>query len=154
MKLLPLILAALLLIACAWYAWQVFTPAKKGAQVVIAGRVTYDIEIAQSAMAKAQGLGGRESMPEHQGMLFPFDTDEVRYFWMGGMLMPLDVVWARDGKIIGLQANIPHPGANNGETARFQSPEPADMVLELNAGQIAKHGLKIGDSLDVISTFR
>lgn len=154
MKWTSIILAVIILLATAWYAWQVFTPAKKGAQVVIAGRVTYDIEIAESAMAKAQGLGGRESMPENQGMLFPFDTEEVRYFWMGGMLMPLDVVWARDGKIIGLQADIPHAKANNGETVRFQSPEPADMVLELNAGQIAKQGLKVGDSLDVIGTFR
>lgn len=124
--------------------------------VTIDGRVTYKVDVAESTVAKAKGLSGRASLASDAGMLFIFGDDAVRYFWMQGMLIPLDVVWIRDGRIIGLQANIPHPEANKGQIMSFQSPEAADMVLELNAGDIAKQGLAIGQavSIDKISDSR
>lgn len=144
-----LTLAALLLVGMLVYAKFAFSKAKPGSIVVIDGRAQYQVEVAESAVAKARGLSYRESLASDTGMLFVFSQAETRYFWMNAMHFPLDVVWIRDGLIVGLQENIPHPEANNGETARFESPEPADMVLEVNAGEISKQGIKTGQRIEV-----
>ncbi len=149
MKWASLSLALILFVAVLIYARSVFSRAKPGSTVVIDGRVQYNVEVAESAAAKAKGLSYRDSLAPDAGMLFVFSEPEIRYFWMNGMRIPLDVLWIRDGVVVGLQENIPHPAANNGETARFQSPEPADMVLEIRAGEIAQQGIKAGDSIEL-----
>lgn len=119
----------------------------KQATVSIGGRAHYRVDIADTVLSTARGLSGRARLEADQGMLFIFPQAEPRYFWMNEMLFPLDVLWIREGKVVGLQEDIPHPAANGGAIARFQSPEPADMVLEIHAGEIAKQGIMVGDEV-------
>lgn len=142
-----LLLALAIIVVLAAYVW--YSSRTKSSTITIDNRVTYTVDVAESTVAKAKGLSGRPSLAPNTGMLFIFNDEAIRYFWMHDMLMPLDVVWIRDGKIIGLQANIPHPAANNGQTASFQSPGAADMVLEINAGDIAKQGLSVGMAVSI-----
>ncbi len=144
-----LALVAIIVVGIAALAFLFLSSRTKAATITIDGRVTYNIDIATSTVAKAKGLSGRESLSPDAGMLFTFNDMTTRHFWMQGMLIPLDVLWIREGKIIGLQANIPHPAANNGQIATFQSPEPADQVLEINAGDIAKHGFAVGQAVSI-----
>ena len=142
-------LLVIALIAAATMAYVFLSSRTKSSTLSIDGRITYKIDIASTAMAQAKGLSGREMLADDAGMLFVFGSAAPRYFWMHDMLIPLDVLWIRDGHIIGLQANIPHPAANNGQTATFQSNDPADMALEINAGDIAKHGLSVGQAVSI-----
>ena len=116
-------------------------------RVRIAGHTEYQVDVATSLIAQAQGLSGRATMPEHTGMLFVFSQAAPRYFWMKDMNFALDFVWIRDGKVVGLNENIQPPSATKGKIDRINSNEPADQVLEINAGQIAKQGIKIGDTV-------
>ena len=83
-------------------------------------------------------------------MLFVFSEPHIQRFWMKDMNFPLDIIWIRDFKVIGLEENVPQPANNDGKTARMNSPEPADMVLEVNAGEVAKYGISAGDMVQLV----
>lgn len=141
-----LVLAGLfLLVMGAFYFVKVKTPPK--AVIVIGGGARYDVDVARDAVSQARGLSGREPLNETEGMLFVFTQPLPRSFWMNDMLFPLDFVWIRDMQVIGVAENIPHPAANNGEVYRLGSPEPADMVLEIKAGEVKAKGIRAGDAI-------
>jgi uncharacterized membrane protein (UPF0127 family) len=112
--------------------------------VIIDGRVTITVEVARSAREQAKGLGGRSSLPKGEGMLFPFDAAEHRTFWMKGMLIPLDILWIREDKIVAIDANVPPPRAH--EATAIVS-HVADRVLEVPAGFAQGMGISAGQTV-------
>ncbi|MDE2059109.1 MAG: DUF192 domain-containing protein [candidate division NC10 bacterium] len=114
--------------------------------VVIDGRVTIAVEVARTAREQARGLGGRSSLPKGGGMLFPFDAAERRTFWMKGMLIPLDMLWIRESKIVAIDANVPPPRSH--ETPVIVS-RVADLVLEVPAGFAQEMGISVGQTVRV-----
>lgn len=118
--------------------------ALSGGEVMIDGRVTVAVEVARTVQEQARGLGGRASLPKGRGMLFPFDGAKPRVFWMKGMLIPIDILWIRDGKIVAIDANVAPPRSH--ETPAIVS-HVADLVLEVSAGFAAEMGVQIGQSV-------
>ena len=114
--------------------------------VVIDGRITVDVEVARTPEAQAKGLGGRPSLEKGTGMLFPYDKPDYRIFWMNGMLMPLDILWVRAGRIVAIEAKIPPPAANM-PLAVFS--HVADLVLEVPAGYAHEMGIRVGQPVRV-----
>src|SRR3989344_4302445 len=58
------------------------------------------IEIGDEEAERAQGLSGRKSLAENEGMLFVFGGKDVKpAFWMKDMLMPIDIIWINDRKV-------------------------------------------------------
>ena len=47
--------------------------------------------------------------------------------------------------VVGFSENL--PPATGSSTQIYNSPEPADKVLEINAGLVKKLGIKIGDAV-------
>jgi hypothetical protein len=88
------------------------------------------------------GLGGRRQLAPGSGMLFIMPALAVQEFCMRGMLIPIDIIWIAQGRIIGFHQKVSPKNPGN-----FTSPEPADLVLEAPAGFVAANGLKIGDRL-------
>lgn len=119
------------------------------------GERTYDVEVAASSEDQHIGLSDRDSMPEMSGMIFPFSPPEKVSFWMWNMRFPIDIVWIKNGKVVGITENLPVPasGAAAEDLPTFSPPEEVDYVLELNAGQ--GKFFKVGESVvisDVQST--
>src|SRR5574337_1459282 len=114
--------------------------------IVIDGRVTITVEVARTAQEQAKGLGGRSSLPKGGGMLFPFDGAQRRIFWMKGMLIPLDMLWMLDGKIVAIDANVPPPRPH--ETPVVVG-HVADLVLEVPAGFAQEMGISAGQAVRV-----
>lgn len=79
-------------------------------------------------------------------MLFVFPEARVQHFWMKGMKFPLDIIWIKGGKIVGVEEGA-QPTAGLAAPAIFQSPLPVDMVLEVLAGEFNRLRLKPGDSV-------
>ena len=100
------------------------------------------LEIAETPTALALGLGGRSQLPEGQGMLFVFSQAKTRVFWMRGMEFPLDMIWIRDHHVVGFETNV----AADGGVRRISTP-PVDAVIELNAGDVARFGIAVGDAI-------
>ncbi|MFA5047615.1 MAG: DUF192 domain-containing protein [Patescibacteria group bacterium] len=101
------------------------------------------VEIAASDRARTKGLSGRESLTENQGMLFIFPTYARQAFWMKQMNFPLDLIWLRDGQVIGFKQDLPPEG--NQPAHMYQPDENVNWVLEMPAGFVAKNQIKIGD---------
>ncbi|MEK7618489.1 MAG: DUF192 domain-containing protein [Patescibacteria group bacterium] len=121
------------------------------------------VEIARTPEQKTQGLSGRQKLTDSQGMLFIFDNPpsipplskggarEVRpAFWMKDMKFDLDLIWIREGKIIGITANVPHPKSMTDILPSYSPPANVDQILEVNAGWSKRNGVKAGDEIKVI----
>ena len=109
------------------------------------GLAAFDVEVADTAFLQTKGLSGRPSLPKNYGMLFVFDDLAVRQFWMKDVQFPLDFVWIRDNKVVGIVYGAePEVGDN---LTIYESPEPVDMVLEVNAGELTNYGVVVGDAV-------
>ncbi|TAN58237.1 DUF192 domain-containing protein [Patescibacteria group bacterium] len=112
------------------------------------GNNTWEAEIAKTLVEKARGLSYRESLGKDKGMIFFFDPPSKESFWMKGMNFPLDMIWIRDGKVIDITKNAP-PLKDSLRPLYYSPKDPADMVLEINAGQANQFGIRIGDAVIV-----
>ena len=124
-----------------------------GAAVRIGGKAVYSVDMAVTAEERQQGLSGREFMAQDAGMLFVFEDEQPRQFWMKDMRFPLDIIWI-DGqcRLVGVSAGVPvpPPNADDADVPRAPSNLPARYVLELNAGEWARAGLSEGDLVEFL----
>jgi uncharacterized membrane protein (UPF0127 family) len=103
--------------------------------------IPYMVEIADTDETRRLGLMYREFMPVNHGMLLDFDSSRDASIWMKNTYIPLDLIYIdKNGKIVYLHKDaIPH------DTTSISSGGKVKSVLELNANQIEKQGLKVGD---------
>jgi YVTN family beta-propeller protein len=105
------------------------------------------VEVPDDLEEFARGLMFRKHLPWNAGMLFAFDDEEPRGFWMKNTLIPLDMIYVdSSSKIIDIKENVP-PCKQEEECPTYPSKEPAQYVLEVNAGFVEEKGVKIGDRL-------
>ncbi len=106
------------------------------------------VEVAQTPKQISKGLSGRSQLNPNQGMLFIFPTNHKPKFWMKDMHFPLDIIWIKNHQIVDFSLNLPPEGH---QPQHFYSPsQPIDMVLEVPAGYVQAHQLKIGDKIDLL----
>jgi uncharacterized membrane protein (UPF0127 family) len=120
----------------------------KAPVVKIAGKHVVKLEVASTDAEIQHGLMGRTSMPEDNGMVFLFHPQKPVNFWMCHTLIPLDMLFVRDGKIIRIFEHVP---PCKDETCANCPTYPAGPgvavteVIELNGGYASRHGVKEGD---------
>ena len=68
---------------------------------------------------------------------------------MLGMKFPLDFVWIDGKKVVDVTRNVPPPKGMEKPTIVKPS-VPVDKILEINAGDIDKFGIKVGDTVDFL----
>ena len=82
----------------------------------------------------------RKAMPRDVGMDFPMDAPRQASFWMENTVLPLDLVFVgTDDRVISVGKGVPFARTlidSGGVTKR---------VIELNAGEAKRIGLKPGD---------
>lgn len=101
------------------------------------------VEIADTPLERQQGLMNRNFMPEHQGMLFVFEAEGLRSFWMKNTLIPLDMIWLDSNrKIVDIQTADPCRVEN---CPSYLGNAPAQYVLELNQGVL---NAAVGDTVE------
>ena len=103
------------------------------------------VEIADTPETQEKGLMGRESMAEDQGMLFVYDRDSRKSFWMKNTLIPLSIAYiAADGTIREIYDMEPL------STRIVDSRYSVRYALEVNQGAFQRHGIKEGDKVEFI----
>lgn len=115
------------------------------------GKNTVKLEVASTQAEVQRGLMFRTSMPEDAGMVFIFHPENEVQFWMFHTLIPLDMLFIKDGKILKICQNVPPcKSANPRECPTYPSEGPIRIteVLELNGGYAARHGIKEGDKIN------
>lgn len=120
--------------------------------MVAIGETTWLVELAETPEERAQGLVGRDSLPEGNGMLFVFEGDQLLTFWMHGMNFPLDMVWIDSScHVVDVTRDAPvpynhHLGGTDWLT-RFSPSEPARFALTINAGEFDGMNASIGETV-------
>jgi uncharacterized membrane protein (UPF0127 family) len=104
-------------------------------------------EIAETLPARTKGLMMRDSVGANAGMLFVYDDDQIREFWMKDTRIPLSIAFLdRDGKILRIADMKPF------DESRTSSLYPARYALEANVGWFDSHHVKKGDVVTGIPT--
>ena len=117
-----------------------------GATVLLGGE-QIELEVAQTSQQQALGLMYRDSLVPNRGMLFPFEMPRYTRFWMQNVVIPLDMIFLRDGEIKAIYKEVPPCTASPCPTYGPQT--PIDSVIELRGGRAAQLGLKVGDRADI-----
>lgn len=101
----------------------------------------FDIEIATTTQERSNGLMHRRDLPKDRGMLFVFDDEGIRYFWMENTPTSLDIIYAdSQGRIIRIAPNTT-PFSRD----PIPSVAPARYALEIHAGLSASLDVRVDD---------
>tara|TARA_R110000868_G_scaffold37111_6_gene131437 strand:+ start:19133 stop:19621 length:489 start_codon:yes stop_codon:yes gene_type:complete len=99
-----------------------------------------DIAIADLPEERNQGLMDVNTLAENSGMLFIFDGEATRSFWMVNTPLPLDIMYVNSDSII---VRIYQNTTPFSETS-LPSEAPAQFVVETNGGFSLTHGITEG----------
>jgi uncharacterized membrane protein (UPF0127 family) len=98
------------------------------------------VEVARTGAQRARGLMFRQDLPRDHGMLFLFDETSEQTFWMRNTLIPLDLIFLGDDRVVvGVVANA----APRTETPRTVG-KPSRYVVEVSGGEAAAHAVGPG----------
>ena len=104
-------------------------------------------EIADNPVKRTMGLMNRSSLDESTGMLFIFEDEQQRSFWMKDTLIPLDIMFIdSEFNIVDIQTMQP---CKKVICPSYKSASPAMYALEVNTGFAAKHEVKVGDKIRI-----
>ncbi|WP_158807601.1 DUF192 domain-containing protein [Beijerinckia sp. L45] len=101
------------------------------------------VEVMRTQPELEKGLMFRRFLPKDRGMLFDFKVEKPVEMWMKNTYISLDMVFiGHDGHVVGIARD-----AEPLSETIIPSGAPAFGVLEVNAGEAAAIGLKIGDAV-------
>lgn len=91
------------------------------------------VELADDNEERSIGLMGRATLEPGRGMLFVFEGESTREFWMKNTLIPLDILFfdAR-GEFVSRTTMEP---CHTSTCSTYPSEGPAMYVLEVNTGE-------------------
>ncbi len=103
----------------------------------------YTLEIAATEAQQECGLMFRKVMARKRGMVFPMNPPRRATFWMENTVLPLDLIFVGpDDRVLSIAANAKPFSRDILDAGGLTS-----AVIELNAGEAARIGLKAGDRM-------
>lgn len=107
------------------------------------GTARFRVEVVDTPEDRARGLMFRESLARSAGMLFVFQDERMRSFWMRNTYVPLDIIYFdAAGEWVSVQADaVPL------DETGLPSEGPAQYVLEINAGLAEQFGMGPGTEM-------
>ena len=108
----------------------------------INGKVTIKAELARTQAQHQQGFMFRKTVKDGEGMLFIFESDEPRSFWMKNTSVPLSIAYiASDGRILEIYDMEPD------NLSSVRSSRSVRYALEVPQGWFGRAGIAPGDRL-------
>ncbi|SRR6056297_1113187 len=105
-----------------------------------------DAAVADDQTSRTQGLMNVTSMPQDAGMIFIFDENQPRSFWMASTPLSLDLIFANeDFEIVRI-----HRNASPYSQDSIASGAPAKYVVEVNAGYTLQHDINEGGAIRIL----
>lgn len=108
------------------------------------GGVKIRVDLAATPEKRTQGLSGRESLNEDEGLLFIFDVPNTYFFWMKDMKFPIDMIWLDQEKKI---TYIKENARPESYPESYGPNVPSLYVLEVVSGFTKKNNIKVGDNV-------
>lgn len=106
--------------------------------------ITLLVEIAEDEYEQVTGLMFREDVSESQGMIFLYDDEDLRYFWMKNTPKSLDMIFVNsDLEIVNIE-KYTTPMSEQLYPSRF----PAQYVVETIAGYTDQYDIRVGSRIE------
>jgi len=103
------------------------------------------VELATTPTSRGCGLSQRHELPQNRGMLFIFADLRPRNFWMKDTFIPLSIAFLdKSGRIFRIQDMVPLQ-----TDQQYPSIQPAAYALEVNQGWFSRHGVAVGDVVEM-----
>ena len=126
----------------AWYYSPSTTACSIGTHVLRFEKPIF-VTLRTTQSEQAEGLSGKESLADDEGMLFVFDTIGSHKFWMKDMKFAIDIISLdADLRVAGIMRNV----TPESYPAVFPTPENMRYVLEVVSGYAEKEGVTVGDT--------
>ncbi len=137
----------MLSVGIVWYRSTVKVPGSEHRYVEASIKDTeFRLEVADTPVARAKGLGGRSGINLGEGMLFVFDIPDIECFWMKDVNFNIDILWFdADKRLIHVVPDLSPSTYPN----TFCPPTTAKYVVELPAGMARTFDINNGDILTV-----
>ncbi len=139
-----IVAAGILVIGANYFFSEIYSTSLNPIKKVFVKGVLVKAEAVNSKEKIRKGLAGREKLPEGRGMLFMMPGSDVQNFWMQGMLIPIDIIWIENGKVIGCESSVSPQDARI-----FTSPGPVGYVLEVPAGFCRRNDISANDAVEI-----
>lgn len=107
---------------------------------------TIEAAVADDQSSRTEGLMNVNSLPEDAGMLFIFEENQPRSFWMASTPLSLDLLFVNEEfEIVRI-----HRNAAPFSQESIQSEQPAKYVVEVNAGYTLRNDINEGASIQIL----
>ena len=127
--------------------WDVLTYLK---EANINGRV-FRIEVVGTENERSKGLMNRETISDHEAMLFVFENEKIRSFWMKNTLMPLDLIFlSSSGEVLETHKMNTQIGYPDHMLKIYRSNQPVKLAIEVRGGLVEEIPILVGSYI----TFR
>lgn len=129
-------------------AARAFSDARR-AEVRFPGGRVIAAEIADTMDRIMYGYMFRPEVGERDGMVFIFPEPGVHNFWMKNTLVPLDIIWMDENRVI-VYIEAATPPCKADPCPAYGPMRTISYVLEVRAGTAAREGLKAGDRIGIV----
>ena len=120
------------------------TPTEDNRKTIKIGESILDVIVADTEEKRKKGLSGTTQLNDDDGMLFIWDKNNSRpVIWMKDMLIPIDIIWIQDEKIVHIEESVtpPEPGTPDHNLKLYIPNQPANYVLEVANGWVGRYNI-------------
>jgi uncharacterized protein len=145
---LVVLLCLTMLVSCRADPTPSLEPSGRATFTTYSGPVrTSRLEVADTEAERELGLMGRTDLTPESGMVFVYDDETARSFWMKDTLIPLSIAfWGEDGRVVDILEMEPC----RADPCTVYTPRASyTTALEMNAGWFDEHGVKVGDRVEL-----
>ncbi len=116
--------------------------------IILPDHTVFTMELATTPEQWIRGLMFRRLLSAGTGMLFIYKEPGPYTFWMKNCFISLDIIWlSEDRKIVYFVEKV--PPCDQPDCPSYGSMNRAKYVVEVNAGVVRKHKLKLGDRIEI-----
>ena len=112
-----------------------------------------NLAVADNESERRRGLMQRDSLPESSGMIFVYEGEDIRRFWMKNTSIPLDLVYLDSEKVVvDTESMDPEPGVPEDELQIYRSSEDAMYAIETSQGFLDSESVREGQVVSLERT--
>lgn len=108
-------------------------------RTLFVGEKKIEVEIADTDETRGHGLMFVERLPVDQGMLFVFDEEQTRSFWMKNTLIPLSIAYIDKDMVITEILDMQPAPLGAARPKSYPSKKKSMYALEMNIGWFEKN---------------
>ena len=144
-----MMLRALLIFCTTTFAYpQMMKLSDFGKKEIFVGGKKIAVYWADNKREYEQGLMNVTHLSSNEGMMFVFNREEFRIFWMKDTKIPLSIgFFDKNKRLLQTIEMVPEKNPQKDPTL-YRSEKPAQYVLEMNKGWFQKNKIKVGARLE------